>query len=111
MSQKWLYLILTCLFELIWVTGFNLATTWYHWLVVSLVIVVDFHFLFKACQYLPTGTVYAIFSAAGTIGTAIIDTFLFNAIFTNAKIFFMLILIIGVINLKLADNNVKEGVE
>lgn len=81
------------------------------WLVVGLIIVFDFFFLFKSCEYLPTGTFYAIFSAFGTIGTTIIDILLFDVVFTTSKIIFMLILITGVVNLKRADNKATEGVE
>jgi hypothetical protein len=34
MNKAWIYIILTCLFELFWVYGFNVATAWWHWSIV-----------------------------------------------------------------------------
>ncbi|WP_085494034.1 DMT family transporter [Paenibacillus aquistagni] len=103
MNRSWLYVVLTCLFELLWVYGFNVANSWWHWVIIVGIIAVDFHFLAKACENLPTGTVYAIFAGAGTVGTALMDVWLFNESLSAAKMGFMIILIAGVIGLKLAD--------
>ena len=65
MNRAWIYVVITCVLELLWVFGFNVAHTWWHWALVILIILVDFYFLAKACETLPTGTVYAIFAAAG----------------------------------------------
>ncbi|WP_019420011.1 DMT family transporter [Paenibacillus sp. OSY-SE] len=78
MKKAWIYVFLTCLFELFWVYGFNVATIWWHWAVVGVIIIADFYFLSKGCETLPTGTVYAIFAAAGTVGTALMDIFIFG---------------------------------
>lgn len=77
MNKAWIYVMFTCLFELFWVFGFNVATTWWHWIIVIAIIITDFYFLSKACETLPTGTVYAIFAAGGTVGTALMDIFIF----------------------------------
>lgn len=103
-----MYVGLTCLFELFWVYGFNVASIWWHWVVIVGIIIVDFYFLSKACEKLPTGTVYAVFAAVGTAGAALMDVLLFDAAFTIHKVFFILLIIIGVVNLKLADNK-SEG--
>lgn len=103
MQKAWLYVAATSFFELVWIFGFNVASTWWHWIPIVLFILVDFHFLTKACESLPTGTVYAIFAAIGTIGTALMDVFFFDQTLSFGKIFFIAILVIGVIGLKLAD--------
>lgn len=114
MNKAWLYVVLTCIFELIWVFGFNTAQSWWHWALVIGVIFIDFYFLSKACENLPTGTVYAIFAGAGTVGTFLMDVFLFDASFSLGKLILILVIVTGVIGLKLADNNSeqsKKGVE
>lgn len=103
-NKGWIYVALTCAVELVWVYGFNVASQWWHWILIVAVIVVDFYFLTKACEHLPTGTVYAIFAAAGTIGAALMDVFIFGGSFSWAKGLFMAILIAGIVALKLADN-------
>lgn len=106
-SRGWTYVVLTCIFELLWIYGFNAAESWPHFILIALIIVADFYFLEKACETIQTGTVYAIFSAIGTIFTALTDTFLFHVEFTFAKGFFIALLIAGVITLKLAENGVN----
>ncbi|HEY2421654.1 MAG TPA: SMR family transporter [Neobacillus sp.] len=108
MNKAWVYVILTCLFELIWVYGFNIAQYWWQWLIILGIILMDFHILPKACETLPTGTVYAVFSGVGTIGTMVMDIFLFDGSFSAGKILFVAIIIIGVIGLNLADNKQEE---
>ncbi|WP_200809558.1 DMT family transporter [Virgibacillus dakarensis] len=109
MNKSWIYVMLTSLFELLWVFGFNTASEWWHWLLIIAVIPLDLHFLAKACEDLPTGTVYAIFAAAGTVGTALMDVFLFDGHLNTGKILFMIILVAGVIGLKLSDDKQTEG--
>ena len=103
-SRGWTYVVLTCIFELLWIYGFNAAESWPHFILIALIIVADFYFLEKACETIQTGTVYAIFSAVGTVCTALMDTLIFNVEFTIAKGFFIALLIAGVISLKLAEN-------
>ncbi|WP_342428941.1 SMR family transporter [Paenibacillus sp. FSL L8-0158] len=109
MNKGWIFVILTSLFELLWVFGFNVANTWWHWVIIITIIIIDMQFLSKACESLPTGTVYAIFAAAGTVGTALMDIIIFDAEFSVAKGLFMGILVIGVIALKLFDNKPESG--
>lgn len=108
MKKDWLYVGLTSLFELFWIFGFNTAYSWWHWIIIIALIATDFHFLSKACENLPTGTVYAIFAGAGTIGTTLMDIFIFEGDFNTMKAIFMFILIVGVIGLKLADNPSRD---
>jgi len=103
-SRAWLYVALTSFFELVWIYGFNVASVWWHWIFILIFIVIDFHFLTKACELLPTGTVYAIFAAVGTLGTALMDVFIFDEVLTVGKMIFIAILVLGVIGLKMADS-------
>lgn len=104
MNKAWIYVALTSFFELVWIYSFNTASTWWHWAITIIFIFLDLHFLTKACEKLPTGTVYAIFAAAGTVGTALMDVYIFHDVLTIGKIGFMGLILIGVIGLKLADD-------
>ena len=114
MEKKWLYVALTSFFELVWIYGFNVASSWWHWIFIVIFIFIDFHYLTKACQELPTGTVYAIFAGGGTVGTALMDVFFFGGSLSVGKVFFILILVIGVIGLNIADkveeDKLKKGI-
>lgn len=103
MERKWLYVALTSFFELVWIYGFNTASAWWHWIFILIFIFIDFYFLTKACELLPTGTVYAIFAGVGTVGTALMDVFLFGGSLSAGKIGFIIIITIGVIGLNIAD--------
>ncbi len=95
---------MTSFFELVWIYGFNIASAWWHWIFIVVFIAIDFHFLTKACENLPTGTVYAVFAGIGTVGTALMDVFFFGQSLSVGKIFFIAVLVMGVISLKLADD-------
>ena len=92
-----MYVILTCLFELLWIYGFSAAENCFHFLLIAIIILTDFYFLEKACETIQTGTVYA----------ALMDTLLFQVEFSMAKGLFIALLILGVISLKLAENGVS----
>lgn len=109
-SKGWIFVTLTCIFELLWIYGFNAAENPLDFVLIALIIITDFYFLEKACETIQTGTVYAIFSAIGTIFTALMDTFLFQVEFSWAKGIFITLLIAGVITLKLAENS-PDGTE
>lgn len=104
MKKAWMYVALTSGFELVWVYNFNVASTWWQWGFTILFILLDLHFLTKACESLPTGTVYAIFAAAGTIGTTLMDVYIFNDSINLEKLGFMGLILLGVIGLKMADD-------
>lgn len=103
MKKAWIYVGLTSLFELIWIYGFNIADQWWHWGIIVICFFFDLHFLAEACAGLPTGTVYAVFAGVGTIGTGLMDVFLFDESLSGAKIGFIIVIIAGVIGLNLAD--------
>src|SRR5699024_759925 len=111
MNKAWIYVALTSLLELVWIYGFNVASTWWHWAIIVCLVALDLHFLAKACEALPTGTVYAVFAAAGTVGTALMDVYLFNESLTLGKMVFMGIILVGVIGLNLFDEQVKQKQE
>lgn len=104
MNKSLLFLILTCVFEVLWVFGFNIASEPWHWILIVGIIACDFYFLSRACEALPTGTVYAIFAGAGTVGSALMDIYVFDGSFSVQKALFMLLIVLGVIMLKLSDN-------
>lgn len=103
MNRSWIYVGLTCFFEWVWIYGFNAASLWWHWIFIILFIGIDFHYLAKACEDLPTGTVYAIFAGVGTVGTALMDVFFFGGQINSKMVLFILIVVLGVIGLNIAD--------
>lgn len=111
MNKAWIYVALTSIFELFWLYGFNVASAWWHWVIIGAFVLLDLNFLAKACEGLPTGTVYAIFAASGTIGTVLMDYFLFNETITVEMLVFIGIILLGVLGLNLFDVNTKDEEE
>lgn len=103
-NKEWGFVILTCFFELCWILGFSVATEYWHWMIIITLIIVDFTFLTNACKTIPTGTVYAIFSGVGAVGATIIDMVLFGKEIKMMQLFFVALIIIGVVQLKRTDN-------
>ncbi|OCG22894.1 ligand-binding protein SH3 [Gilliamella sp. wkB108] len=104
MNKEWAFVVLTCFFELCWILGFSIATELWQWMIIITLILIDFTFLTNACKTIPTGTVYAIFSGVGAVGATIIDMLLFGKEIKAIQIFFVALIIIGVVQLKRTDS-------
>ncbi|MEJ8545015.1 DMT family transporter [Brevibacillus borstelensis] len=103
-----MYVVITCLLEMVWVFGFRTAESSWQWALVVGVIFIDFYFLSKSCEQLPTGTVYAVFAGVGSIGTVLMDSFFFGGSLNVLTLIFIGLLVTGVVGLKLADNKGEE---
>jgi quaternary ammonium compound-resistance protein SugE len=102
--MEWLYLFAAGVFEIIWATsqkysaGFSkpLPT-----IVTLLTATVSFVLLGLAMKHLHLGTAYAIWTGIGILGTAILGIFLFGEPVTLSRLFFVALILIGIIGLKL----------
>lgn len=103
-NKEWGFVILTCFFEVCWILGFSFATEFWHWIIIIALIIVDFSFLTNACKTIPTGTVYAIFSGVGAVGATVIDVVFFGKEIKLMQLFFVALIIIGVVQLKRTDS-------
>lgn len=97
----WLLVIIAGIFEVGWATGLKHASSPLEWTLTVIGVVVSFVLLIRAATTLPTSTVYAVFVALGTVGTVFVDFFIFNAPFNLGMLFFLLLLLVGVLGLKL----------
>jgi len=57
--------------------------------------------LARASQTLPIGTAYGVWVGIGALGTAILGVFLFNEPLSLARLFFLALLLVAIIGLKL----------
>ncbi|GIO24437.1 multidrug efflux SMR transporter [Oceanobacillus sp. J11TS1] len=109
MASHWIYVILAGIIEIIWVTGLNYSTTILQYTGTGIAIIFSFIVLIKATQYLPVGTVYAVFAGIGAVGTVLVDSIIFGAPFKLTKIIFIALIILGVIGLKLLGDRPERG--
>ncbi len=107
MNRYWLYILSAGVLEVAWVSGLKYSNTFIEWGATILAIIASFAVLILASKNLPVGTVYAVFTGLGTVGTVLAEIILFKEPVNVYKILLIGTLLIGVIGLKLltSDNN------
>ncbi|MEI3607425.1 multidrug efflux SMR transporter [Pseudogracilibacillus sp. SE30717A] len=103
----WLYVFLAAVVEVFWVLGLKYSTTFLMWTGTVISIIISFYLIIKACELLPSGTVYAVFTGMGAASIAIIDFTLLGAEFTYAKGMFIGLIIVGVVGIQLTTAKVE----
>lgn len=103
--MSWIYLIIAGLFEMGWPLGFKLASTYEKYNVLFIMVAVismalSGIFLYMAQKTIPIGTAYVIWTGVGAVGTLLIGIFFFGDSATFWRIFFISMIIIGIIGLK-----------
>lgn len=105
----WLYVLYATIVEIVWVLGLKYSETFLHWLGTIIAIIFSFYFIVKACELLPSGTVYAAFTGSGAAIIAIIDFTFLGAQFTYAKAAFIGLIIFGVVGIQLSTASENKG--
>jgi quaternary ammonium compound-resistance protein SugE len=102
----WIYLLIAGITEIVWAIGLKEAhgfTVLLPSLITLVFIVVSFFLFAKAMEKIPIGTAYAIFTGIGAAGTAIVGILVFDEGAGVGKLFFLTLLLVGIVGLKLAD--------
>ena len=106
----WLYVLFAAIVEVFWVIGLRYSSSFLEWTGTTIMIVFSFYFIIKACEKLPAGTVYAVFTGSGAAAIVLIDFVLFKAEFSIVKVLFISLIIIGVVGIKMTtDANDDEN--
>lgn len=108
MNRYWMMVFGAGFIEVAWVSGLKYAQTPLEWIGTGLAIIVSFFILIYATNYLPIGTVYAVFTGLGTTGTVIAEIIIFHEPVRPLKIMLIALLLIGVIGLKIVTDKQKE---
>ena len=111
--MAWLYVLFAAIVEVFWVIGLRYSETVWEWLGTVIMITLSFYLIIKACENLPAGTVYAVFTGSGAAAIVLIDFLIFGAELPLQKVVFIGLIIIGVIGIKITtdDKKVSEGGE
>lgn len=102
----WIYILIAALFEISWVVGLkysNGLTNLKASIFTIITMLLSFYFLALGSKELPIGTAYAVWTGTGAVGTVIYGMFFFNESKEFLRIFFIMIIILGIIGLKLTD--------
>jgi len=111
MNKYWMAVLIATIFEVIWVIGLKYSTNIMEWIGTIICILLTFVLLTFANKKLPIGTTYTVFTGIGTIGTLLADVIFFNQEITLLKIFFIVMLIVGVIGLKIVTTSHELALE
>lgn len=101
--MAWLYVLLAAVIEVFWVIGLRYSDSPIEWVGTVVAIIISFYAIIKACEKLPSGTVYAVFTGSGAAAIVLVDFLFFNAEFSGTKVFFIAMIIIGVIGIKMTS--------
>lgn len=104
----WMYVFWAAFVEIFWVLGLKYSVNFWMWGGTVVALVFSFYFIIKACEVLPSGSVYATFTGSGAAAIAIIDFALLGEPFTWSKGLLILLIIIGVVGIQLTTGEVKE---
>lgn len=100
----WIELIVAGLLEVAWSVGLKHThgfTRFVPSLLVALAIIASMLLLGRATRMLPIGTAYAIWVGIGVIGAAIGGTLLFGEAMPPRRAFFLALLVVAIVGLKL----------
>ncbi|PIC64820.1 QacE family quaternary ammonium compound efflux SMR transporter [Sporosarcina sp. P13] len=106
--MAWGYVALAALVEIFWVVGLRYSGTFLQWAGTTVAIISSFYFIIKACEKLPSGTVYAVFTGAGAAAILIVDILVFKAGFTWITLSFIALIVIGVVGIKMTTDEADQ---
>ena len=105
--MSWLYLTIAGLFEVVWSTAMKYSEGFSHLIPTVIMVIgmcISFFFLSMATKTLPLGTAYAIWTGIGAAGAIIAGVFLFQEAISPSRIFFLALILIGILGLKLTSH-------
>ncbi|WP_337103967.1 DMT family transporter [Paenibacillus sp. YIM B09110] len=109
--MAWIYLLLAGFLEVGWTFGLKYSEG-FTVLVPSIITVVllaaSFYLFAKSMQIIEIGTAYAMFTGMGTVGTVIAGILFLEEAVDFWRLFFIVLLISGIVGLKLVSKDKKE---
>lgn len=102
--MEWLYLFAAGIFEIVWAVSQKYSEGFSRPIPTAITIVtalISFVLLGLAMKQIHLGTAYAIWTGIGIAGTAILGMFLFSEPVTAARLFFLGLILAGIVGLKL----------
>ncbi|MCE1189735.1 MAG: quaternary ammonium compound efflux SMR transporter SugE [Ignavibacteria bacterium] len=99
----WFILMIAGLFEILWATGLKYSEGFRDplWSVITVIgMIISMGGLAFAVKQLPIGTAYAVWTGIGAVGTAIAGIIFFQESRDPWRIFFVVLIIVGIAGLK-----------
>jgi quaternary ammonium compound-resistance protein SugE len=102
--MQWVVLFIAGLFEVAWAIGlkytYGFSKLWPSVFTVTCMII-SMGLLSYSVKHLPVGTAYAVWTGIGAVGTAILGIILFSESKDIVRVFFIFLIIIGIVGLKI----------
>ena len=101
--MAWFILFIAGLFETAWAIGMKYSegfTKFWPSVFTIVCIFISMGLLSISIKTLPVGTAYAVWTGIGAIGTAILGIIFFNESKEFIRLFFMFLIIVGLVGLK-----------
>ncbi len=102
--MSWFILLIAGILETAWAIGlkYSMGFTKLYWSIFTIVcMVLSMGLLAYSLKTLPVGTAYAVWTGIGAVGTAILGIFLFGESKEIVRLFFIFLIIIGIVGLKI----------
>ena len=109
--MAWFYVVLAAIVEVFWVIGLKYSASLLEWSGTVVAIIFSFYFIIKACETLPAGTVYAVFTGSGAAAIALIDFTIFDSEFAISKVLLIGLIIFGVIGIKMTTDDQEDSTD
>lgn len=103
--MPWIYILIASCFEISWAVGLkhsNGFTEIKASIFTVITMILSYVFLAMGVKNLPIGTAYAVWTGIGAVGTAIYGMIYFNEPKEFIRIFFIFLIIVGIVGLKLS---------
>jgi quaternary ammonium compound-resistance protein SugE len=107
MTSAWITLFFAGLLEICWAIGLKYTdgfTRLTPSIFTLITLAASMYLLSKAAQHLPIGTAYAVWVGIGALGAGILGILLFKESLAPTRLFFMVLLVISIIGLKMTAN-------
>lgn len=101
--MSWFILFIAGLFEIAWAIGLKYSEGFSKPVVsvfTIITMIISMALLSYSVKTLPVGTAYAVWTGIGAVGTAILGIFLFNESREFMRIFFIFLIIAGIVGLR-----------
>ena len=102
--MSWFLLFVAGIFEICWAIGLKYShgfTKFWPSVFTVACMIISMVLLSLAVKEIPIGTGYAVWTGIGAVGTALLGIFLFNESSEFIRVFFMLLIIVGIVGLKI----------
>ncbi len=99
----WIILVIAGIFEVSWAISMKLSNgfTDIKWSIITIILlIISMGLLAFTLKFLPVGTAYAVWTGIGAIGTATLGIILFKESAEFWRVFFISLILIGIIGLK-----------